>query len=281
MLEYSQQIFREFLMQHHLSERGKRILSIISILIFIAFSVAIFFCVGRPLIRFASEPEHFRAWIDSLGSWGALAFIGIMTLQIVVAIIPGEPLEIGAGYAFGAMEGIILCQISVAIGTALVFWFVRYFGTKALEVFFPLEKINSLRFLSNNKRLYLLTGILFFIPGTPKDLITYFMGLTRIKLLPLLALSVFCRLPSIITSTISGNALGQAQYKLAAIVIAGTIIISIAGIIIYRHISKKETEAKKLAESAGSTGEIDISPKLAAAVTSDSTAESAPEAAAE
>ena len=109
------------------------------------------------------------------------------------------------------------------------------------------------------------------------------MGLTRIKLLPLLALSVFCRLPSIITSTISGNALGQAQYQLAGIVIAGTVIISIVGIIIYRHISKKETEARKLAGSAGNTGEIggsDTGPELAAAVTSDDAAGSVPEAAA-
>ena len=49
------------------------------------------------MIRFVSEPEKFRLWVDEHGIWGRLAFIGMVIFQIIVAIIPGEPLEIGAG----------------------------------------------------------------------------------------------------------------------------------------------------------------------------------------
>ena len=38
--------------------------------------------VGRPLVKFASEPEKFRIWVDSNGFWGRLAYIGMMILQI-------------------------------------------------------------------------------------------------------------------------------------------------------------------------------------------------------
>jgi len=246
---------------HHLTERGKKILSITSILIFLAVTALIFFFVGKPLLQFASEPDKFREWINSFGSWGSLAFIGIMILQVVVAIIPGEPLEVGAGYAFGTLEGTILCLIAVAIGTTLVFCFVRRFGVKALEVFFPVEKINSLRFLRNNKQLYLLTAIIFFIPGTPKDLVTYFMGLTHIKLLPLLAISVFARIPSVLTSTISGNALGEQRYLLALIVIIATVIISAAGVLIYRHISNKHQQERNEEKNAQKDAELPVRAK--------------------
>ncbi len=65
--------------------------------------------VGKPMVEFVSQPEQFRAWVDSHGLWGRVAFVGMMAFQIIVAFIPGEPLEIGAGYAFGVAEGTFLC----------------------------------------------------------------------------------------------------------------------------------------------------------------------------
>ena len=40
--------------------------------------------VGNPLVKFASEPEKFRVWVNSNGVWGRLAYIGMMILQIIV-----------------------------------------------------------------------------------------------------------------------------------------------------------------------------------------------------
>lgn len=236
--------------KRELTDRGKKILGAAAIVIFILFTVAMMIVVGKPLVKFASEPEKFREWIDSMGFLGKLAFIGMMALQVVVALIPGEPLEIGAGYAFGAWEGTLLCEIGVAIGTALVYLFVKRFGRKVLEIFFPVDKINSMRFLQNTKRLYFITWIVFFIPGTPKDLITYFLGLTNMKLMPLVLISFFARIPSVITSTIGGSALNEQNYTFAIIVFAATLIISGIGILIYRAVAKKE-EAQGEAQSGG------------------------------
>ena len=122
------------------------------------------------MIEFVREPERFRAWVDSSGFVSRVIFVGMVIFQLIIALIPGEPLEMGAGYAFGAVEGTILCIIGCVIGSALVFLFVRRFGVKLVEVFFPREKIRSLRFLQDSRRLNLLTFIVFFIPGTPKDL---------------------------------------------------------------------------------------------------------------
>ena len=66
---------------------------------------------------------------------------GMVVLQVVVAVIPGEPLEIAAGYAFGALEGTLLCMVGTWIGGLMVFLLVRRFGVRAVEIFFPLEKL--------------------------------------------------------------------------------------------------------------------------------------------
>lgn len=210
--------------------------------IFVLLSAAVAWLIGKPLLQFVSEPEKFRQWVDSHGLLGPLAFLGMMVLQVFVAVIPGEPLEIGAGYAFGAVEGTILCILGAAIGSTLVFLFVRRFGVRAVEVFISREKIQSLRFLQNTRRVHLFLLVAFLLPGTPKDVLCYVAGLTTLKLGPFILISSICRLPSIVTSTIGGNALGSGQWGMAAIVFAATLVISAIGLWIYKRILRLREE---------------------------------------
>jgi len=229
-----------------LTEKQRKTIALSGILLFLALCAVVFVYAGKPMIEFISEPERFRAWVDGKGFLGRLAFMGMTILQVFVAVIPGEPIEIAAGYAFGVLEGTLLCMISMTIGSMLVFWFVRRFGMKAVEVFFPREKIRSLRFLQNKKRMTLWIAIIFFIPGTPKDLLCYFVGLTDIKPLHWLLISGIARIPSIVTSTIGGDALGVQNYKAAIIAFAVALIVCGIGLIVYRLISrKKRNDAEK------------------------------------
>lgn len=210
--------------------------------IFVLLSAAVAWLIGKPLLQFVSEPDKFRQWVDSHGLLGPLAFLGMMLLQVFVAVIPGDPLEIGAGYAFGAVEGTLLCILGAAIGSTLVFLFVRRFGVRAVEVFISREKIQSLRFLQNTRRVHLFLLVAFLLPGTPKDVLCYVAGLTTLKLGPFILISSICRLPSIVTSTIGGSALGSGQWGMAAIVFAATLVISAIGLWIYKRILRLREE---------------------------------------
>ena len=219
--------------------RHKKTVGIISIAVFIAFSALVCWFIGRPMLKFVSAPEAFRSWVDSKGFAGRLIFIGMVALQIVFAVIPGEPLEIGAGYAFGAVEGTLLCIIGGLIGSVIVFAFVRTFGVKVVELFFSLDKINNLKFLKNEKNFEIVSFLIFMIPGTPKDLMVYFFGVTKMSTGCFMLISTIGRLPSIVTSTIGGNALGLQNYMFAIIVFAVTLVISAIGILLYRFICKR------------------------------------------
>lgn len=225
-----------------MTERSKKIISAGVILAFILFCAVVGWFVGRPLIQFVGEPEKFRSWVDQSGIWGMVAFVGMTVFQVVIAFVPGEPLEIGAGYAFGAVWGTLLCIIGITLGSLIVFWLVRTFGIKLLEVFFTYEKIKSLKFLQNEKRVALVTFFLFFLPGTPKDLLTYFVGLTKIDFKGFLFIVAIARIPSVITSTIGGSLLGSEKYILAVVAFGITLLISVFGWIIYNKISKKNSK---------------------------------------
>lgn len=222
-----------------MTDRQKKIIVVSGVAAFLALSLLIFWFAGRPLIQFVSQPEQFQKWVDGRGLSGRLAFLGMVILQILVAIIPGEPLEIAAGYAFGFWEGTLLCILGMTIGGTLVFALVRKFGSRAAEVFFSREKLESLRFLQNKRRVTWLLALFFLLPGTPKDILSYAAGLTPVKLSHWLLITSLCRLPSVVTSTMGGSALGSGQLQTAVIVFAATLVISLAGYLTYRRLHRR------------------------------------------
>lgn len=201
--------------------------------------------VGRPLVALASKPEEFRQWIDNQGVWGRLVFLGIQVLQVVVAMIPGEVIEIGAGYAFGAVEGTLLCMAGVAIGSAIIFLLTRKLGIKLVEVLISREKIAELKWINSSAKLNKVVFTVFFIPGTPKDLLTYFAGLTPIKLRDFLIISSIARIPSLVSSTFGGHALGDKNYLLAVGIFAATGMVSAGGMWLYNRIVEHKNREKQ------------------------------------
>lgn len=229
-----------------MTDKHKKLIGVCAIVFFVVFMAAIFWFVGRPMIAFVEDPAQFRAWVDGKGFWGQLAFVAMFFLQILIAIIPGEPLEICAGYAFGAVEGTILSMLGITLGSAAVFALVRTLGVKLVEVFFSVEKIRSMRFLRESRKRNALAFLLMFIPGTPKDLLSYFVGLTDMKFSEWLIITTVARIPSVVTSTAGGSALAEQNYLIAANIFVVTGIISVTGILIYNRISRrrKEKDAK-------------------------------------
>jgi len=225
-----------------MSEKHKKIVSVVAVIIFLAFMAAVGFFVGVPMVRLAEDPEAFRLWVDSYGILGRILFVGMVVLQVLVAFIPGEPVELAAGYAFGFLEGSLLTLLGFLIGSWLVFALVRRFGIKLVEVFFDSKKISEFRFLKNPKKTKVIAFLLMLIPGTPKDFLSYFAGLTKLTLKEWLLIVAVGRLPSLITSSITGAAAGNENYVLSVVMLVITAVISAVGIVYYRNLCKKENE---------------------------------------
>jgi uncharacterized membrane protein YdjX (TVP38/TMEM64 family) len=193
---------------------------------------------GGEIVELVADPIAFRAWVDERGVWGGAVMVLIVALQILVALIPGEPFEFAAGYAFGAWQGMLLCMIGSFVGGCLAMLLARKFGMKLLHALFPKHDIENLEIFRNPGRLKMLTFLLFLIPGTPKDVLVYALGLTPMNIISGISLTCIARIPSILTSTLSGHAMGEQQYLAAAIIYGLTGIASLTAILIYRKRSK-------------------------------------------
>lgn len=219
--------------------RKKRIIGVVSLCVLVILVCFLTYLFGVKFKSIASSGVEFDEYIKSFGYFGWLVAILIQILQVIIAFIPGEVIEIGMGYAYGWFWGTLLCMAGVAIGSSAIFLLVKKYGIRFIELFIDSSKINELKFINSEKKLKRTTFILFFIPGTPKDLLTYFVGLTRMTLSEFLGITLIARIPSLVSSTIGGNFMGNKQYLEAVILLVATGIISLIGIKLYNIIITK------------------------------------------
>ena len=217
-----------------------RIFTVIAVVLFALVLTGVLFLLFRSV---ASDPQQFKRWLEGFGWLGRLVLIGMMAMQVLVALLPGEIIEVGAGVAYGPLEGMVLCLAGAAIGTVLIFCLVRRFGMNLVECLISRERLEKLSFMKNEQKLNGLIFLIFFIPGSPKDLVTYFAGLTPVKGLSFLVITTFARIPSVVTSTLAGDRLIEQDFMTAAAVYGLTLAISGAGLLIMRTVMRKKQAA--------------------------------------
>ena len=178
--------------------RKQRVLGIIlCVLIFAAVGTISYF-ICKPMLEMSKDPAAFRAYIDEQGVKGYLMLMVAMFLQVVAAVIPGGPFEIAAGYAFGVWKGALVADVSMTLGSLFVFLMVRRFGVRFACLFVSKKKLDSVKFFHYSSKRDLLAFIFFLIPGTPKDIFTYVMGFTDMKIPVWLFITFVGRLPTIL-----------------------------------------------------------------------------------
>lgn len=220
-------------------ERRRKWLAGLSIAIVLLLAVFVTLFVSHWLHSFSQD--DFRDYVRSFGVLAPLVMLGLQILQVFIALIPGEIVESAAGYVLGPWLGTAVCYFGIAIASILIFSLTRRYGVRLVEVFISREKIKELRFLNTQRKRNTLIFLLFFIPGTPKDLLTYFVGLTDIRLRTFLLLSMVARIPSVITSTFGGHLLGQERYIGAVILYCITGLLSLVGMVGYnRYLKTKQ-----------------------------------------
>ena len=221
----------------------------------VVFSVLVLVTVayGPELFAFFADGPRLQAWVDDRGVFAPLAMGALIVFQIIVAVLPGEPLELGAGYAFGFWEGTALCLMAGLIGTLVVVALVRTLGMKAVELFFSREKIASMKWLQDSARFELLMFVCFLIPGTPKDIMTYIAGLTNCPAWRIALITTVGRIPAIVSSTAMAGFAAAGDWAATAAVVALTAAFAAAGLAAYAMVVRREKkrESAAAASSAG------------------------------
>lgn len=221
----------------------------------ITVGVFLFFYIryGDQLYELFGNTENLKHFLSQFHGFDKWVFVAIRAFQTVIKIIPAEPLEIASGVLYGTWGGMLLCMLGTMIGSFVIIALTRAFGKKLVDAFIPIEKIESLPFFKNRKKVYISLFFIYLIPGTPKDVLTYAAGLTGLDMVKFLLITGIARVPSILVSTWCGQELTAKNYTLAILIFAATGILSMAGSLIYNKISVEKEKKRAIAEESNRT----------------------------
>ena len=225
--------------------KKRKIVLKITVIILSILAVALVCYAFFPLLKNINTEEgrlSFKAKVNSMGLKGFLLLYLLETVQILFVVIPGEPIELLYGMCYGSIKGAIYLTITVFLNTIIVYYIVKKFGRKVLDFFFSEEKIKKFEqkeiFNRKDKIEYILT-LLFFLPGTPKDMLLYIGAFLPISKWKFICISTFARFPSVITSTIAGSGITNNNLKVTIVTYIITGIIALI-ITLFDRKNKKE-----------------------------------------
>ena len=185
--------------------------------------------------------------VREAGPAGFLILLAVQFLQIVVAFIPGEVVQVAAGMIYGPWVGALIIFIGCVISSAFIFVLVHKLGMPFVQAMVPEGALQKFRAFERTGKLNMLVFVLFLIPGLPKDVFTYLVPLTDMKLPTFVLLSNLARLPGIALSTYAASGLATGDYAESIAIFAVTALIAVVALLVYGRVAKR-MDAKNNAE---------------------------------
>lgn len=187
-----------------------------------------------PYIHEAFEPGGLSRVIDDVRNAGPLGFLILLAMQfmqIVVAFIPGEVVQMAAGMMYGPWLGAAVVLLGCIISSAFVFAVVHRLGAPFVRDMVPTKYLDKFNAFEESGKLSIVVFILFLIPAMPKDTFTYLVPLANMRMRDFLVLSNVGRIPGIVISTYAANGLVDGNITQSIIIFAVVAVIAIVAIV--------------------------------------------------
>jgi len=208
-------------------------------LVFIGIIIYLTVRFGPKIRELSKKPEELMVLLNSYGWKGVLVFIGIQMLQVVVAFIPGEVVQIAGGYIYGTWLGTVYSLIGIVAGSIIVFFVARLLGYPLVRLLVPEAYLEKFSFMINSKKSEAGMFLLFLIPGIPKDIVTYIAGITPVKPLTFFTIITIGRFPALLASSYIGSNTQKGNYGIVIILSIAALILFIAGLMLKDKIIEK------------------------------------------
>lgn len=153
--------------------------------------------ISSRLLPMGEWLTAFQHWLAELGPLGYLFFILAYVLATLL-FIPGWPLTVGAGFAFGLVAGAALVSFSSTLGAALAFLIARHLARKPVAEW--TSRHDSFRAIDGaiGREGWKLILLLRLSPLIPFNLSNYFYGITAVRFWPCVLASWLGMLPGTI-----------------------------------------------------------------------------------
>ena len=204
--------------------------------------MAIIMLLVWPYIHMLFEPDGLNELIGKVheAGWaGVLILEAVQFLQIVVAFIPGEVVQIAAGMIYGPWIGALIIFIGCVISSSAIFAIVHKLGAPFVHDMVPQKYMGKFREFERSKKFESIVFLLFLIPGLPKDVFTYITPLSDMRFGKFVMITNFARIPGIVISTYAADGLLEGRLVESVIMFLALAVVAIVALVIYNKLSSK------------------------------------------
>ena len=185
----------------------------------------------QDLIESINSLEKAEAYLRNYRTESYWIYLAVQVVQIVISIIPGQFMNMAAGYLFQFPVAFALSVGGAAIGTFFTYGIAILLGKRAVKTLFEPNRYNRFLRRFNSKKAYMTVFILYLVPGLPKDVLGYIAGVSSMKFFPFLVISIAGRIPALAVSCMVGSMLHKEIYTGVILLVILMLIITIVGII--------------------------------------------------
>ena len=198
-------------------------------LAYLKFALLLFILVGIPVflyLKYGADifskdaATNLITYLKANRKFAFLLIIIIQIIQVVVCILPGQPIQFASSYMFGVLPALMVSLIGAVIGSTITFWLAKLLGKDFVSIIFDKDKVDEYHKKLNSGKGLALAGLIYLIPGVPKDLVSYVAGISDMKFKPFILVSNIARIPGMLGSLLLGSFAERGDYVAIGILCA-------------------------------------------------------------
>jgi uncharacterized membrane protein YdjX (TVP38/TMEM64 family) len=188
--------------------------------------IAILIAMWRPLSQVGMNSHVLQTWIEQVGPFAPVVFVLLNIAQIVVAPIPGYPVQVLGGVLFGFIPGSIYTVVGMTVGGTLAAWLGRRLGRPWLEKRIGAEQLEYWTQVAHINSFWAWWIILLIPFG---DIPYFIAGLTKVRLRTFALAILASRGPFTVLIVWTGDKAIDLPLEYFALLIAVVILVVIIG----------------------------------------------------
>lgn len=195
--------------------------------------------------------QRLVARLKTAGPAGVLVLLGIQFLQIVVAFIPGEVVQLAAGLMYGPWIGALIVLAGCVLSSFVVYQLVHKLGAPFVRSMVSAEHMERFESFESSGKLDIIVFVLFLIPGMPKDVFTYVVPVTSMKVKRFLTLTTIARIPGVLASTYTAHGISNGNIVGPVVVMSIVGAVAVVGLVFRERIMNYFGRHEAGAEGSG------------------------------
>jgi uncharacterized membrane protein YdjX (TVP38/TMEM64 family) len=184
------------------------------------------------VLSLVGDREALLVYIGAFGPAGLAMIYLILSLQVILAAIPGHIIMLVSGYLYGFIPALIVTHVSTVIASQFAYWLARRYGRPVVSRLAPADLVDRWT-LKAEKQGMVFFFFSFILPIFPSDVMNFVAGLSGLSTRKFLTANFVGRLPTSILFPL----IGAQAFRITPSLLVVAVVYTLAMLMAWRYLT--------------------------------------------